>query len=213
MPTQADSRVGGMQIQPFSLQKQAAVRTGVANAIGVQASDVSLDILTVFGSQVSPSSCLCCALEMLNVCSLASLNMSPPTLSPSSCAAHLPVYRTELVCWLLTVHLGESWGWVYAECCREETAAAARSPWSWPASSARAAGPARATGALSTCILLTLSMLPCNLQTVPHEDHARLMGMWIFRFADAACRPHSAELIRSLPCWRSRAILWCLVGK
>ena len=93
MPTQADSRVGGMQIQPFSLQKQAAVRTGVANAIGVQASDVSLDILTVFGSQVSPSSCLCCALEMLNVCSLASLNMSPPTLSPSSCAAHLPVYR------------------------------------------------------------------------------------------------------------------------
>ena len=110
MLTQADSRVGGMQIQPFSLQKQAAVRTGVANAIGVQASDVSLDILTVFGSQVSPSFCLCCALEMLNLGSLASLNMSPPTLSPSSCAAHLPVYWTELVCWLLTVHLGESWG-------------------------------------------------------------------------------------------------------
>ena len=57
MLTVDDSRIGGMQIRPFSLQKQAAVRTGLANAIGVQASDISLDILSVFGSQVSPIFC------------------------------------------------------------------------------------------------------------------------------------------------------------
>lgn len=41
-----------VQIQPFSLQKQTAVRTGVANAVGVQPSDVTLEIQRVFGSQV-----------------------------------------------------------------------------------------------------------------------------------------------------------------
>ena len=41
-----------MQVQPFSARKQTAVTTGVANAIGVAPSDVSLSLQNVFSSQV-----------------------------------------------------------------------------------------------------------------------------------------------------------------
>ena len=40
------------QVQPFSARKQTAVTTGVANAIGVAPSDVSLTLQNVFSSQV-----------------------------------------------------------------------------------------------------------------------------------------------------------------
>ena len=43
-----------MQVQPFSQKKQTAVRTGVASAIGVQPSDVTLELQNVFGTQVRP---------------------------------------------------------------------------------------------------------------------------------------------------------------
>ncbi len=41
-----------MQVQPFSTKKQTAVRTGVANAIGVAPADVALELQNVFPSQV-----------------------------------------------------------------------------------------------------------------------------------------------------------------
>jgi hypothetical protein len=103
MLTVADCRVGGMQVQPFSLQKQAAVRTGVANAIGVQASDVSLDMLSVFGSQVSPL--VLPALRCEDAAAMPSRNPDPVTartqpiiLCPTS--AIVP----GMVSWLVAVH-------------------------------------------------------------------------------------------------------------
>ena len=41
-----------MQVQPFSTKKQTAVRTGVANAVGVAPADVALELQNVFPSQV-----------------------------------------------------------------------------------------------------------------------------------------------------------------
>ena len=186
-----DSRTGGLQIQPFSLQKQAAVRTGVANAIGVQASDVSLDILSVFGSQVSPAFCPRFALKMLNLCPLV---MSPPALSPSSCASHLPVYRG-IVQWLLMVYLGESCG----RCMQN---AAGRKLLQPPVQQQQQPG------------LPGAGQLPRpgqpgqpGPQVLPHMHYSKhapkqpsicsSRQVDAARLADAACRPPSTELIRN----------------